>query len=142
MRTLTPQRYCSSLQMIQNLKASRGSNLSDIRGPASAEVTIKPRQPDTEFPLSTAKAYCLSVVLYTRAHTPFQGVPTHACVLGHAHPTQICIKPGHQKLAALSPNEGPKPSAQRLKMFASKSCSQGRRQACIAIMPEKCWRVL
>lgn len=142
MRPLTPQRYCSSLQMIHNLKASRGSNLSDIRGPARAEVTIKPRQPDSESPILTTKSYCFSVVLYTRAYTPFQGLPTHTCVSGHAHPTQTRIKHGHRKLAALSPSEGPKPSAQRLKMFASKSRSQDGRQACIATKPEKCWRVM
>ena len=142
MRPLTPQRYCSPLQMIQNLKAGRGSNLSDRRGPASAEMTINPRQPDSESPIPTTKAYCFSVVLYTRAHTPCQDVPTRTCVPRHAHPTQTCIKHGHQKLAALSPSEGPKPSAQRLKMFPSKSCSQGRRQACIATTPEKCWRVM
>lgn len=60
--------------MIQNLKASRGSNLSDSKGPAKAEVTINPRQPDSEAPISATKVYC------------FLWFCTHVYI----HPSRVC----------------------------------------------------
>ena len=96
----------------KNLKPCSGSNVSHITGPASTEVTIKPRQPDSGSPILTTKVHCFSVVVYTRAHTPFQGpLCPHTHVYQDTLTTQAHIKYGYQKLAVLSPSEGPKPSA-------------------------------